>query len=183
LLRNSQEPGTACSISAAPQRSAGRVGDHCRAAHTTEVAKNTVPDSRRAECQLLGPQTQRLDAAGRIYRACRTAVDMYTNLEKLAALRYCYDLGGCVTVRIASIQGSKRLTFCSATDRVKNGLIGETPYSHYWCETDRRRVPAPNNLLQKTDLHATSSLSLLYEKVPHPIRRSRKRHEETISTS
>jgi hypothetical protein len=94
-------------------------------------------DSRRAECQLLEPQTQRLDAAGRIdracrtavdmytnlekpcsriYRACRTAVDMYTNLEKLAALRYCYDLGGCVTVKIASIQGSKRLTFCSATE-------------------------------------------------------------------
>jgi hypothetical protein len=93
-------------------------------------------DSRRAECQLLEPQTQRLDAAGRIdracrtavdmytnlekpcsriYRACRTAVDMYTNLEKLAALRYCYDLGGCVTVKIASIQGSKRSTFCSAT--------------------------------------------------------------------
>jgi hypothetical protein len=41
---------------------------------------------------------------------------MYTNLEKLAALRYCYDLGGCVTVKIASIQGSKRLTFCSATN-------------------------------------------------------------------
>jgi hypothetical protein len=51
----------------------------------------------------------------RIYRACRTAVDMYVNLEKLAALRYCYDLGGCVTVKIASIQGSRRLAFCSAT--------------------------------------------------------------------
>jgi hypothetical protein len=72
-------------------------------------------DSRRAKCQLLEPQTQRLDAAGRIDRACRTAVDMYTNLEKLAALRYCYDLGGCVTVKIASIQGSKRLTFCPPT--------------------------------------------------------------------
>jgi hypothetical protein len=41
---------------------------------------------------------------------------MYGNLEKLPALRNCYDLGGCVTVKITSIQGSGRLAFCSATD-------------------------------------------------------------------
>jgi hypothetical protein len=41
---------------------------------------------------------------------------MYANLEKLPALRYRYDLGGCVTVKIASIQGSRRLAFCSATE-------------------------------------------------------------------
>jgi hypothetical protein len=57
----------------------------------------------------------------RIYRACRTAVDVYENFEKLAALRYCYDLGGCVTVKIVSIQGSRRLTFCSATPPLSNG--------------------------------------------------------------
>jgi hypothetical protein len=39
--------------------------------------------------------------------------DHRENLEKLSALRYYYDLGGCVTVKIASIQGSRRLTFCS----------------------------------------------------------------------
>jgi hypothetical protein len=40
---------------------------------------------------------------------------MYENLEKLPALRYLYDLGGCVTVKITSTQRSGRSAFCSAT--------------------------------------------------------------------
>jgi hypothetical protein len=44
---------------------------------------------------------------------------MYENLEKLPALRYLYDLGGCVTVKITSTQRSGRSAFCSATDDEK----------------------------------------------------------------
>jgi hypothetical protein len=67
----------------------------------------------RACCTAVDMYTNLEKPCSRIYRARRTAVDVYTNLEKLAARRYCCDLGGCVTVKIASIQGSRRLTFCS----------------------------------------------------------------------
>jgi hypothetical protein len=94
------------------------VGDHCRAAHTTEIVKNTALESHRAkEPDVRGLQTiaKARCMKQNIQGMLHCGEHVRETLKSLQLYAQCYDLGGCVTVKIASIQGSRRLTFCSAT--------------------------------------------------------------------
>jgi ribosomal protein L13 len=95
------------------------VGDHCRAAHTTEIVKNTALESHRAkEPDVRGLQTiaKARCMKQNIQGMLHCGEHVRETLKSLQLYAQCYDLGGCVTVKIASIQGSRRLTFCSATE-------------------------------------------------------------------